>query len=283
MNILIYYLAILVSLGSAPDKKTGDDPPFTLQYKKVGAIELDLTVYPSAGKQQKAPAMIFFFGGGWKTGSIDQFKPHAQYFAQRGVTGILADYRVSSRHNTTPFDAVEDARDAVKFIIRNADRLGVDTNRMVISGGSAGGHLALMSAFLPKYESETKFKPAALVLFNPVIDTGPDGYGYKRIGDNYKAISPVDNIPQNPPPIIFFLGTDDDIIPVAQAKEFCHKAEDKGGICELKLYEDQKHGFFNYQHTEYFIDTVRKADQFLNQEKILNGKPTVEEWLQTYN
>ncbi|SHE64022.1 hypothetical protein SAMN05443144_102199 [Fodinibius roseus] len=98
-----------------------DSSAYEFQYKKVDSVALDLTVFPSARSQSKAPAIVFFFGGGWKEGKMDQFKPHAEYFAQRGMTGILVDYRVASRHGTTPFDAVDDAREAVAFIGRNAD------------------------------------------------------------------------------------------------------------------------------------------------------------------
>lgn len=252
----------------------------SIHIKKVDSLDLNLTIVPSVNSQSKSPAIVFFFGGGWKAGSTKQFKPHAEYFAQRGLTGILVDYRVSSRHGTTPFDAVEDAQDAIKFIIEHADNLGIDKNNLVVSGGSAGGHLALMSSF---WAQESVQKPAALVLFNPVIDTGPEGYGYERLGDHYKEISPVDNILEDSPPMIVFLGTDDKLIDVGQAEYFCPKVEQRQGRCHLKLFEDQWHGFFNYRHTENFIKTVREADRFLNQQQILTGTPTIKEWAEHQN
>lgn len=252
------------------------DSVITYLYKEVGSVALELTVFPSKIYQSKSPAILFFFGGGWRSGSIDQFAPHARYFSQRGLTAILADYRVSSRHKTTPFDAVDDARDAVHYIFQNADKIGIDTEKIVFSGGSAGGHLALMSAFSPINKQE---KPAVLVLFNPVIDTGPIGYGFERLGNRYKWISPVDNIPENPPPMILFLGTQDRIIDVKVAENFCAFVERNHSECKLKLYPDQKHGFFNYRNREYFLRTVREADRFLNRYELTKGEPNGEVWL----
>lgn len=260
-----------------------DSSSFVYSYKKVDSLDLNLTIVPSVNSQSKSPPIVFFFGGGWKAGSAKQFKPHAEYFGQRGLTGILVDYRVASRHNTTPFDAVEDSRDAVSFIIRHANELGIDKNSIVLAGGSAGGHLALMSSFLAKEKNVEKYKPAALVLFNPVIDTGPEGYGYERLGESYKTISPIDNIPDNPPPMIVFLGTDDKIINVGEAEDFCSEVKRRHGHCQLKLYKDQRHGFFNYRNTEFFIQTVREADQFLTQQQLIKGTPNVKRWMQSRN
>lgn len=256
---------------------------FTHNYKIGDSYELDLTVFPSNSSKSKAPAIVFFYGGGWENGSINQFKQHARYFSQRGVTGILVDYRVSSRHNTTPFESVEDAEDALKFIFKNAATLDIDNNKVIVAGGSAGGHLALMSSFLLMNESAEKYNPAALVVFNPVVDTGPEGYGYNIIGDDYKKISPIDNIPGDPPPMIYFQGTSDNIINVGQAEEFCQAVERKEGICNLKLFQGLGHGFFNYNNTENFIQTVKDTDEFLNELQLLEGNSNIETWIEENN
>lgn len=286
---------LIISCGSSgtsgnnpenpPDSVDKEEPdlPATYRYKQGDSYELNLTVFSSNSAQSKVPAVVFFFGGGWGRGSTDQFKPHAQYFAQRGAAGILVDYRVSSRNGTTPFDAVEDAKDALKFIFENADTLGIDNRKVVASGGSAGGHLALISSFLLQDECGDQYKPSALVLFNPVVDTGPQGYGYDIIGDNYRAISPIDNIPENPSPMIYFQGTADNIVNAGQAEAFCDSVVAKNDNCNLKLHQGQGHGFFNYKNTEYFIQTVREADQFLIQQQLIEGEPNVRSWLQEQN
>ena len=121
-------------------------------------------------------------------------------------------------------------------------------------------------------------KPNALVLFNPVFDNGPDGYGYERIGERYPEISPLHNITADAPPTIVFLGTEDPLIPVATAKLYQQKMEAVGSRCDLHLYEGQPHGFFNYTRSpEHYFKTVRAADVFLASLGYLQGEPTIQE------
>lgn len=228
------------------------------------------------------PAIVFFFGGGWNSGNIKQFKPHADYFASRGMVAILADYRVKSRHNTTPFDAVADAKSVIRYLKRYSQALSIDSSAIVASGGSAGGHLAAAAATVTGLDdadddSTIDAKPDALVLFNPVFDNGPNGYGYDRIGERYIEISPFHNIKPGTPPTIVFLGTNDRLIPVETAENFKQKMERSGNKYELHLYEDQKHGFFNYRgistdNNIYYKKTLFAADKFLVSLGFLNQK-----------
>nr|MBI1230158.1 alpha/beta hydrolase fold domain-containing protein [Cytophagales bacterium] len=225
-----------------------------LVYKEVDTTALTMEVYrastppPASGH----PAMVFFFGGGWNGGSISQFEPHAKYFAKRGITCFLVDYRVKSRQQTTPFESLKDAKSAIRFIRAEARRFGIDTAKVIASGGSAGGHLAAATAFVPGYNEPTDDRsvncvPNALVLFNPVIDNGPGGYGFERIGKDYKEFSPLQNIHQGAPPTIFFLGTNDVLIPLETARYYQVVMQKVGSTCELYLYEGEPHGFFNYK------------------------------------
>ena len=259
-----------------------------LVYKKVDSTELKMIIdYPPNYQPGKSyPTMVFFFGGGWTGGSIVQFEPHARYFASRGMVCARADYRVKSRQGTTPFASVEDAKSAVRYLRQHAALLGIDPDRLVAAGGSAGGHLAAAAAVLPGLNSPTdnvsiSTVPQALVLYNPVIDSGPEGYGYERIGERYPEFSPMHNLEKGSPPTIFFLGTADNLIPVATAQAYKKKIEEKGGRCDLHLYEGQPHGFFNYKKNDLanFKDTVQKTDAFLQSLGYLKGKATVEEFL----
>ncbi len=239
-------------------------------YKQIDTTFLALDFYyPANIKPDKTyPAMIFFFGGGWNGGSTSQFKPHAKYFSKRGIICVLADYRVKSRNNSTPFDALEDAKSAIRFLRKNAEEYQIDTSRIIASGGSAGGHLAAATAIISKYDNpsenlEISSKPNALVLFNPVIDNGPGGYGYDRIGSEYKDFSPIHNIKAGAPPTIFFLGTEDKLIPIETAMYYKTVMKKVGSKCELFLYEGEKHGFFNYKHLDNFNKTISETDTFL--------------------
>jgi len=253
-------------------------------YKTIDASQLELTFLypPDFDKSKKYPALIFFFGGGWKGGTTKQFEPQARYFAERGLVSVLADYRVSSRHGTTPFDAVRDAKSAIRFLRKYAKQLHLDDEKIIAAGGSAGGHLAAAAGNIvgleePGEQLKISSKPNALVLFNPVFDNGPDGYGYERIGERYPEISPLHNITAGAPPTIVFLGSKDPLIPVATAELYQQKMEVVGSRCDLQVYEGQSHGFFNYNRSpEHYYKTLRAADIFLASLGYLEGEPTIQ-------
>src|SRR5690606_41837393 len=75
--------------------------------------------------------------------------------------------------------------------------------------------------------------------------------------------------------MIFFLGTQDKIIPVETARRYKEAMEASGNRCELILYENQEHGFFNHKNPEFYRNTVYETDRFLRSLKLLRGKPTI--------
>ena len=163
-------------------------------YKQIDTTSLAMDVfYPEKLDSGKVyPAIVFFFGGGWITRGIKQFEPHAKYFASRGMVCFLADYRIQSVQHTTPFESLKDAKSAVRFIREHAAEFHVDPKKLVASGGSAGGHLAAATALIKGFNDKSddlsiSCVPNALILFNPVIDNGPAGYGYERIGEKVQG------------------------------------------------------------------------------------------------
>ncbi len=252
-------------------------------YKQVDTTQLNMDVYypEKLDKTKDYPAIVFFFGGGWSSRNIEQFVPHARYFAKRGMVSFVADYRVSKIQQTTPFESLKDAKSAIRFIRENAGKFNVDASKIVAAGGSAGGHLAAATALIADYNENTddlkiSSIPNALVLFNPVIDNGPGGYGYSRIGDAYKNFSPLHNITEGAPPTILFLGTKDRLIPVETAKYYQLVMEKVKSKFELHLYDEQGHGFFNYKNFEYYKKTVIEADKFLQSLGYLEKEPKLE-------
>lgn len=236
-------------------------------YKVAGTDSLEMEIYYPEKTVDAQPAIVFFFGGGWNGGNIHQFKPHAEHFAKKGLVTVLADYRVRSRHQTSPFDALEDAKSAIRYLKIHAERLKIDSSRIIASGGSAGGHLAAATAFISGFNSPEdptiSPKPAALLLFNPVIDNGPGGYGYERIGSRYHEFSPLHNLANGAPPTLFFLGTQDRLIPVITAEYYAMVMEKVGSYCQLILYEGEEHGFFNYRNREIYEKTLKETEDFL--------------------
>lgn len=251
-------------------------------YKQVDTNDLYMDVYSPNEIDPKAsyPSIVFFFGGGWKGGSIEQHVPHAKYFSNRGLVCFLVEYRVHGRHKTSPFESLKDAKSAIRFIKKNASVFNIDTSKIIASGGSAGGHLAAATALIPDYNEDNddlsvSCIPNALVLFNPVIDNGPGGYGYERIGNQYKSFSPLHNIKEGAPPTLFFLGTEDHLIPVITAQYYKMVMEKVGSRCDLSLFEGEVHGFFYFKYLENYKKTIYEMDEFLKSLGYLEGKPQI--------
>lgn len=239
-------------------------------YKVVDGDTLKMQLYSPDNwtSAKNYPTIIFFFGGGWNGGSLDQFRDQAGYFASRGMVTVLADYRVKSRHGTTPYESVKDAKSAVRFLKENASKLQIDSTKIVASGGSAGGHLAAAVAVLPGVNETTDnldigTKVGAVILYNAVVDNGPGpgGFQHERMGDNWLTISPIHHIEKGAPPTLVFLGDQDKIIPVSVAHEYKSKMEAVGSICDINIYEGEGHGFFNQKKTLMSITEKLQSKQ----------------------
>ena len=215
-------------------------------YKNVSDMDLKLWAFNPDGwkADDSRPAIVFFFGGGWRSGSPMQFVAQSKYLAERGMVAIVADYRVASRNGTQAKDCVADARDAMRFVRKNASKLGIDPNRLAAGGGSAGGHLA---ACLGVIEEDAESKPNLMVLFNPACVLAPvegKDFGMKdrsaemkeRMGVDPKELSPVHHVSAKAPPCIVFHGKKDTTVLYSTAVLFSEMMNEAGATCQLKGY-----------------------------------------------
>ena len=149
-------------------------PDFSETYRELGDVSLRLHGFRPRQGAPTGTAIVFFFGGGWTGGTPVQFFPHCIGLAARGATCFAAEYRVKGAHGTTPFECVADAKAAIRWLRRNAERLGFAPDRIVAGGGSAGGHLAACAALVPWEEdgadTSESCVPEALLLFNALLD-----------------------------------------------------------------------------------------------------------------
>jgi acetyl esterase len=241
-------------------------------YKVVGPLSLEAYIYHGlatvAGTEPTA-AMIFFAGSNWDQAQISQFAPHCMYFASRGVTSILAEYRTSHRHQGSPEEAMEDARDAVAWIRMNAEALNVDPKRIVTVGASAGGHIAMASAMWPvpaKKALPLDTAPNAVVLFNPILDTTRKGFEQAKFADPVaaKTASPIHHLRKGLPPTLILHGTNDRAVPFMTSKKFQGKMKWKNNECTLVPFEGQGHGFFNFNVDARLYElSLNEIDRFL--------------------
>jgi acetyl esterase/lipase len=287
----------------AQDRRSGDRayppelPGATVEvYKTVGDVKLNVYIFTPPGHQatDKTPAIVFFFGGGWKSGSPGQFLNQCRYLASRGMVAMTADYRVLSRHGTPAVKCVADAKSAIRWVRANAGRLGVDPDHIAAGGGSAGGHIAACTGTIdgldePGEDASINSKPNAMVLFNPALALAPDDGGKpldeermagmrERAGIDPAAISPLHQVKQGDPPTIIFHGTADTTVPFWTAERFAEKMTQAGNTCRLVPAEGQMHGFFNHGRgdNKWFKETLRAADKFLAGLGFLQGEPTID-------
>ncbi len=242
-------------------------------YRTVAKVELQAHLFlPTTANCQTA--ILFFFGGGWNSGTPAQFYPQAAAAAELGALAICFEYRVRSRHQTTPFDSVADAKAAIRWVRQNADRLDVRPDRIVAGGGSAGGHLAAACAFLPVEEASgaphVSCLPDALLLFNPVLDTTNLRFAAAPLGTRCEELSPLHHVRPGSPPTIIFHGTADVTVPFADAEQFRAAMQAVGNPCELIAYPGLKHGFFNPGKTpDVAAEVWAQAVRFLGDHGLL--------------
>lgn len=272
--ILLFNLVLLYA-SPDPDKK--------VVYKKVDGVELSLHFFfpKNHKKKDKTPAIVFFHGGGWKGGGVAHFYNQSAYLASRGMVAISVQYRTEKSHGTSPKECVKDGKSAMRFVKKNASKYGIDPDRIIAGGGSAGGHIAAAMATLEGFneageDTSVSCVPKALVLFNPVANNSREGYGYDRVKEYWEDFSPYHNISKNTPPTLIMLGTKDKLFKPALAKQYKQKMESFGGRCDLILYEGQNHAFFNIDYSaEMHYKTMEEVDVFLASLGYLKGKPTV--------
>jgi len=181
MKLLLLMGIGLSCMSSQALEIKGFTPTKKITYKELGDVKLKMDVFNPEGHKSsdKRPVVLFFFGGGWKSGHTSQFHPFCEYFASRGIVSISVDYRVSSRHKTTPKECVKDAKSAMRWVRKHAAKLGVDPDKIIAGGGSAGGHIAAATALVAGFDEEgedlnVSCQPSALLLYNPVYDNSEE-------------------------------------------------------------------------------------------------------------
>ena len=225
----------------------------TFVFKKAGDTEIRLHVVKPKGwsASDKRACLVSFFGGGWINGTPTHSIGYAKWAASQGMVGVAPDYRTRSRFNTTPEDCVADGRAAVRWVQDHASELGIDPAKVVVSGASAGGHVAAWTAITedvsPSTASDPKPspQPVALILMWPVTDTTASGYGGpKRFANDEAraaALSVPGRMPAHMPPTIIFHGTGDKTVKFENSQAFMEKMKSNGNTCSLTPFPDAPH------------------------------------------
>lgn len=240
-------------------------------------VPVHLDVWRNLKATGPVPTLMYIHGGGWvfgdKGGAPNVFLP----YVERGWNIVNVEYRMAG---TSPAPAaVEDVRCALRWIYRNAAQYHFDTNRIVVSGHSAGGHLALMAGMLPPDSdldsacpadaSDPALKVAAVVNWFGITDvneilSGADRktYAVAWIGaqpgreDRAKRVSPLTYVRSGLPPIITVHGDHDPTVPYSQAVRLRDALTAAGVSNELVTIKGGGHGSFSDDQTRYAFSRV---------------------------
>lgn len=236
-------------------------------YHTAGGLQLKLDLYVPYDSKP-GPTVLYIHGGGWQTGSKEQYVLWYLPYLQLGYRVAAVQYRLSG---VAPAPAaIEDCRCAFRWVARNGVRYGIDPGRIVITGGSAGGHLALMTAMLdesfdgPCQESGPPPKARAVINYYGATDMEQllgEGRPYlqkwfRGPGDARelaRRISPLTWVRAGVPPVLTLHGDADGSIPYSQAVRL-HEALARAGVAnELITIKGGAHG----RHTWSDADTIR--------------------------
>ena len=231
-------------------------------YTRVKDWEGKMDIYLPPKDKGPSPVVINIHGGGWNKG-VKESQTGFSTFFKKGFAVANIEYRLTG-HATAPA-AVEDTRCALIYLIKNAAALNIDVNRIVIMGGSAGGHLALMGGLLGndhRFDGNCPgaqdIKVAAIIDKYGITDVWDWGYGKiltsksatRWLGDKANdkefamSVSPVNYVTKNSPPIFIVHGNADPTVPYQQSAELYKKLQELGVQSEFITVEGGLHGKF---------------------------------------
>lgn len=279
LTLLIALCGALFTTAEPGDQNRSGVTDQTFIYTNAGGDKLRMEVfYPPDHQPEKAsvPGMILFHGGGWVNGSLTQFRPACEYFASRGIVCATVEYRMHDKAAAARMPANEsfkricitDARSAIRWFKHNAGKLGIDPARVIVGGGSAGGHISALATLNPGLNDSANAREgdtsaAAYLWFNP-------GFDPKDAAD--PEVDLLRHLKADLPPTLVFFG-DEDRVKLGWDIA-CDKSDKlRAAHIELQLAKGQGHGFFNKEpwRTAAFI----AADEFLVRHGFLTGKPTL--------
>lgn len=252
-------------------------------YKKVNGFEAKLDVYLPLNDPKPRTTMLYIHGGGWSTGSKEQYLLFFLPYIQMGMKVVSVGYRLAS---VAPAPAaVEDTRCAFRWVYQNADKFGFDKRRIVVSGGSAGGHLALLTAMLGASDGfdagcpeGEPLKAAAIINYYGPVDLVElyrkgEGAAFKWLGGEGKLelarrLSPVTYVRPGLPPVLTVHGDADEMVPYGPTVRF-HQALSRAKIPNrLVTIPGGRHGRHNWPESE-MIKAHAAIEAFLAEHKLL--------------
>jgi acetyl esterase/lipase len=253
-------------------------------YVTANNYEARLDIYVPRTLNAPNKTMILIHGGGWVNGSKDASTLHILPYLEMGWSVVNIGYRLA-RTSLAPA-AVEDCRCALRWVASHAREYNFDTSKIVITGHSAGGHLALTTGMLPVsagldrecYPGNDEVKVAAIINWYGITDVADllegknfQGYAVTWLGSQSnrlevaRRVSPLTYIRKELPPILTIHGDADPTVPYSHGVRL-HEALNKAGVVnQLLTIPGGKHGGFSREENIRIFQTIR---DFLNKNNL---------------
>lgn len=246
-------------------------------YTKFGDWEGKLDIYYPSDSTKLVPLVINIHGGGWNHGSKEQQTGFGSFFKNSYAVSNI-EYRLV--HQGKAPCAIEDVRCALLYLVQNAQKFHIDTNKIVIMGSSAGGHLALMaglqlkeSNFDNNCKSQKDYNIIAIIDKYGITDLNSSEVLKSKsvqnwLGENktdmdfVKSMSPINYVNQNSPATFIVHGNSDTVVPFSQSEYLYLKLKELNVKTEFITVENGGHGKFSKEDNRKVNDALWK---FLNE------------------
>lgn len=231
--------ALLFSAINATSSDSGLDICSGVVFNADHQLALDVYA-PRAAR--RAPIVVFFYGGSWKSGKRQWYRWIGEVLARHGVVAVIPDYRKYPQARLDGF--MHDAADAVAWTHAHAADFGGDPDRLFVMGHSAGAHLAALLATDARWLNAVGMRPAQLsgfiglagpYDFLPLTDPDfIDMFGHDR--QSQERSQPVFFVDGDEPPMLLLQGADDHIVDPRNARSLAKLLRDKGKPITLHMY-----------------------------------------------
>jgi acetyl esterase/lipase len=266
MRLLLLIVPSLILFGQEQAYQPVDVPEeytasLDVVYSTVGDWNGRMDIYRPKDPASATPAVLNVHGGAWAHGVKESQRGFGSFF-KHGWAVVNVEYRMAP---VAPAPAaIEDVRCALIYVIHHAKELGIDPARIVMMGGSAGGHLALMAGLLGNdHRFDTNCPTTQPVALAAIVDKYGivtfDGLGSLKRGrsvttwlrENYdnenflRSISPITYVTRNSPPVFIVHGDADPTVPYTQSVHLHRTLDSLGVVNEFITVEGGQHGKFS--------------------------------------
>ena len=266
------------------------DAAMDVVFKQVGAQALKMDILtPKELKASTAPVLVYIHGGGWSGGNrYSMTRPDVagvfHLCAKAGIICASIEYRLNSP-TASAFDSTVDCKDALRFLVKNSAKYRIDPTRIATIGGSAGGHLSLVTALgdpkdFPGDPALAGSDPASIrceVAYYPATDFTDEKLAGRFLGPRaslmfggpadqkrevIRLLSPVALLRKESPPVLCFHGDKDVVLPVDNSRKLAAKGQEIGADLRYVEVKEGNHGF-STKSTPSIDDIVDQAGKFV--------------------